>query len=84
MKKIIISGALGYLGTELCKIYSGESWKHKIIAVDSDFKSGRVNQLLNWGIEFVQGEILDYNFTKNVLKMQTLFSILLELQMLLM
>ena len=68
MKKIIISGALGYLGTELCKIYSGESWKHKIIAVDSDFKSGRVNQLLNWGIEFVQGEILDYNFTKKCFK----------------
>ena len=42
--------------------------KHKIIAVDSDFKSGRVNQLLNWGIEFVQGEILDYNFTKKCFK----------------
>ena len=31
-KKIVIMGALGYLGTELCKIYSGESWKNKILA----------------------------------------------------
>ena len=36
MKKIIITGALGYLGTELCRIYSGESWKNKIIAVDKN------------------------------------------------
>ena len=31
MKKIVIVGALGYLGTELCKIYSGESWFNKIV-----------------------------------------------------
>ena len=24
MKKIVITGGLGYIGTELCKIYSGE------------------------------------------------------------
>ena len=35
-KKIIIVGALGYLGSELCKIYSGESWKNKIVAIDRD------------------------------------------------
>ena len=33
-KKIVIVGALGYLGTELCKIYSGESWNNKILALD--------------------------------------------------
>ena len=68
MKKIIITGALGYLGTELCKIYSGESWKHKIIAIDSKFVSERVNQLKNWGIEFLQGHILDKKFLKKNLK----------------
>ena len=61
-KKIVIIGALGYLGTELCKIYSGESWKNKIVAIDSRFISERVNQLKNWGIEFFQGEILDKEF----------------------
>ena len=25
-KKIVIMGALGYLGSELCKLYSGESF----------------------------------------------------------
>ena len=30
MKKIVITGGLGYIGTELCKIYSGHSWNDKI------------------------------------------------------
>ena len=44
-KKIVITGALGYLGTELCKLYSGESWFHNIVAIDNRFVSKRVNQL---------------------------------------
>ena len=67
-KKIVILGALGYLGTELCKLYSGESWHHKIIAVDNRFSSQRISQLKEWGIEFFQGEILDKDFLKNILK----------------
>ena len=68
MKKIIITGALGYLGTELCRVYSGESWKNKIIAVDNRFLSERVKQLNDWGIEFLQGHILDKDFIKKILK----------------
>ena len=64
MKKIVIIGALGYLGTELSKIYSGESWKNKIVAIDSRFISGRISQLKDWGIEFIQGHILDKDFLK--------------------
>ena len=64
MKKIVILGGLGYLGTELCRIYSGESWKNKILAIDSRFISERVSQLKDWGIEFVHGEILDFDFLK--------------------
>ena len=62
MKKIVILGALGYLGTELCKIYSGESWRNKVVGIDSRFISERVNQLKNWDIEFIQGEVLDCKF----------------------
>ena len=51
MKKIVIVGALGYLGTELCKIYSGESWFNKIVALDNRFVSERVNQFKDWNIE---------------------------------
>jgi len=62
MKKIVITGALGYLGTELCRIYSGESWRNKIVALDNRFVSERVNQLKEWNIEFFQGHLLDNNF----------------------
>ena len=63
-KKIVIIGALGYIGTELCKIYSGESWKNSILAIDSRFISERVSQLRNWNIEFKQGGLLDKEFLK--------------------
>jgi|TARA_B100001971_G_C18203904_1_gene546328 UDP-glucose 4-epimerase len=63
-KKIVIVVALGYLGTELCKIYSGESWRNKIMAIDSRFVSERVSQLINWNIQFFQGHILDLDFLK--------------------
>ena len=63
-KKIVIVGAIGYLGTELCKIYSGESWKNEVIALDSRFISERVNQLKDWNIKYFQGSILDRNFLK--------------------
>jgi nucleoside-diphosphate-sugar epimerase len=58
-KKIIITGGLGYIGTELCKIYSGYSWNDKITVVDNRFISERVNQLRNWNIEFIHGDVLD-------------------------
>ena len=43
MKKIVITGGLGYIGTELCKIYSGYSWNDQIV-LDNRFISERVNQ----------------------------------------
>ena len=54
MKKIVITGALGYIGMELCKIYSGESWHNEVIAIDNRFFSERVNQLTKWNIKFFQ------------------------------
>tara|TARA_B100001057_G_scaffold455884_1_gene502779 strand:- start:569 stop:3118 length:2550 start_codon:yes stop_codon:yes gene_type:complete len=63
-KKIIITGGLGYIGTELCKLYSGVSWHHEIIVIDNRFISERVNQIRNWNMEFIQGDILDKNLIK--------------------
>ena len=57
-KKIVITGGLGYIGTELCKIYSGESWNNEIIVIDKNFFSDRVNQLTSWNIKFFQGNII--------------------------
>ena len=65
-KKIIITGGLGYIGSELCKLYSGISWHHKITVIDNRFISERVNQLRNWNIEFIQGDILNKNFIKKI------------------
>ena len=58
-KKIIITGGLGYIGTELCKLYSGVSWNNQIIIIDNRFISERVNQIRNWNMQFVHGDILD-------------------------
>ena len=58
-KKIIITGGLGYIGTELCRLYSGVSWHHKILVIDNRFISERVNQIRNWNMEFINGDILD-------------------------
>ncbi len=66
-KKIIITGGLGYLGSELCKIYSGSSWYDEIIVIDKRFVSERVSQLRDWHIDFHQGDILDENFLKKIL-----------------
>ena len=61
MKKIIITGGLGYLGMELSKIYSGKSRQLDISVIDSNFASSRVSQLKRWGIKFKQIDILNSN-----------------------
>ncbi len=67
-KKIIITGGLGYIGTEICKIYSGVSWNNNIIVIDNRFISERVNQLRNWGIDFVHGDILNKDIVNKYFK----------------
>ena len=67
-KKIIITGGLGYIGTELCKLYSGVSWHHDITIIDNRFISERVNQIRNWNMEFIQGDILDKNLIQKYFK----------------
>jgi len=64
MKKIIITGALGYIGTELCKLYSGFSWKYEVVAIDNRFISERVNELKRRKIQFIQADILDLDTIK--------------------
>lgn len=59
MEKIVITGGLGYIGTELCKLYSGEARYKNIVVIDNRFVSERVKQLRDWGITFVQCDLLD-------------------------
>ena len=62
MKKIVITGGLGYIGTELCKIYSGYSW-NKNTVIDNRFISERVNQIEN-EYEFCSWRHIDKNLIK--------------------
>ena len=68
MKKIIITGGLGYIGTELCKIYSGESWNNEVTVIDNRFISERVNQLRNWNINFIHSDIRNIELVSKYLR----------------
>ena len=68
MKKIVITGALGYIGTELCKLYSGFSWKYEVLALDNRFISERVNELKRRKIRFIQADILDLDAIKTYIE----------------
>ena len=59
MKKIIITGGIGYIGMELSKIYSGKTRDFDVTVLDNEFYSERVSQLKRWGIQFEQLDILD-------------------------
>lgn len=58
-QKIVITGGLGYIGTELCKLYSGESRYKDVVVIDSRFVSERVTQLRDWGIRYIHTDIFD-------------------------
>ncbi len=67
MKKIVITGCLGYIGSELCKLYSGLSWKYNIVGIDNRFISERVNELKRRKIKFIQADILNLeNIKKHI------------------
>lgn len=58
-QKIVITGGLGYIGSELCKLYSGEARFKNIVVIDSRFMSEKVKQLRDWGIDYFQCSLLD-------------------------
>jgi len=68
MTKIVITGGLGYIGSELCKLYSGETRFKKIVVLDSRFISEKVKQLRDWGFEFYQVSLLDKEKIKDICK----------------
>lgn len=67
-EKIVITGGLGYIGTELCKLYSGESRYKDIVVTDNRFFSDRVKQLRDWGMSFVQASILEKEKMYEIIK----------------
>ena len=67
MKKIIITGGLGYIGMELAKIYSGKTNHYDVLVIDNIFYSERVSQLKRWGIQFKQIDITAKNELETVI-----------------
>jgi len=63
---ILITGGLGYIGTELCKLYSGEARYKKITVIDNRFVSERVKQLRDWGVDFIQCSLFDDDIIKKL------------------
>lgn len=56
-KTIVILGALGYVGSELCRNYANS--KHNIVAVDSSFIPDRIALLIKNNIKFYQRDIFN-------------------------
>ena len=67
MKKVVITGGLGYVGMELAKIYSGKTNHYHVLVLDNVFYSERVSQLKRWGIKFQQIDITEKNNLKNAI-----------------
>lgn len=67
-QKIVITGGVGYIATELCNLYSGEARYKDIVVIDNKFLSARVKQLSDWGIKFIYGDIRDREFMQTVLE----------------
>ena len=68
MKKIVVTGGLGYIGMEISKLYSGTSRVNSITVIDNKFYSERVSQLRRWGINYQQIDVLDVENLKKILK----------------
>lgn len=64
-QKVVITGSLGYIGSTLCELLSGEARYKDIVCIDNRFISGRVSQLRSWGMTFIQGSILDKELLQN-------------------
>ena len=58
-EKIVITGGLGYLGTQLCKLYSSDTLTKEIIVIDNRFLPEKVKKLKEWGIKYIEMSILE-------------------------
>ena len=68
MSKIIITGGLGYVGTQLCKLHIPETLENEIIVSDRRFLPERVKELKEWGFKYVQSDLLDRDTIKELVQ----------------
>ena len=65
MKTIIITGGLGYVGTELIKIYPRN--KYKIIVIDKIENKKKIFFLKNNNIQFIKVDIRNNKVMKKII-----------------
>ena len=68
MSKIVITGGLGYIGTQLSKLYIEENLSHDVHIVDRKFLPERVKELKSWGFKYHQSDLLNKEFFEDLLK----------------
>ena len=68
MSKIVITGGLGYIGTQLSKLYIEENLSHDVHIVDRRFLPERVKELKSWGFKYHQSDLLNQDFLSDLLK----------------
>jgi len=68
MSKIIITGGLGYVGTQLCKLHIPETLENEIIVTDRRFLPERVKELKEWGFKYIQSDLLDDDKIKELVQ----------------
>jgi len=68
MKKIVITGGLGYVGTQLCKLHIPETLENEIIVSDKRFLPERVKELKEWGFKYIQTDLLDEDSIKELVQ----------------
>ena len=68
MSKIVITGGLGYVGTQLCKLHIPETLENEIIVTDRRFLPERVKELKEWGFKYIQSDLLDEDKIKELIQ----------------
>ena len=68
MSKIVITGGLGYVGTQLCKLHIPETLENEIIVTDRRFLPERVKELKEWGFKYIQSDLLDEDKIKELVQ----------------
>ncbi|MCH7850069.1 MAG: NAD-dependent epimerase/dehydratase family protein [Nanoarchaeota archaeon] len=66
MVKIVITGGLGYIGMQLCELYKDST--HEVIVLDKRFIPECVRELTKWGIDYIEGDIMNKDLLKNSLR----------------
>jgi len=56
--KVLITGGLGYVGTQLCKVLVHDSF-NDIVVIDSNFNPERVAWLVENGVSYYQRNLFD-------------------------